>query len=606
MLLKVFAFPKENSTFQDEFLFQTNNVVSYEYTKKFVGTGNFTLVLAIDKAYANRIIENCILNYNGDWLFVNNVKRDDKQITLSGTDLNGFLDLRITIFGETQVAGAKGYDVVKGTTGECVNHYLNNNAINPEDKSRRIPRLVIGQTAQGKAKDNYMARLQVLTEVIGNLCENATIGYEITADTSKNQFVFNTLVGTDRSIQQSDNTAVIFSQARNNLFSATYERGNEDLLNAIYATGADVTQTVYRNGNTPTGVLRHETAIDVSVDSVADIKDYALKQVNGNISNNSYELDIRGIDDYGKKYKLGDYVTVMDTVMGKAWTAQIIQITARISSNEHKISLTLGDTKTKLLNKIQNSVTINNYSESSKNYNSLNEVVTDVTATITGANGGYVIMHTDEDGRIYEILILNTPEIKTATKVWRWNSGGFGFSDNGYDGPYETAMTMDGVIIADFIAAGTLKGVKIIADKGSVAGWEMENGVLVSDDGSMKLDSVNNTITVNDSGGSKLMTVSKDGIRFWRGNTEIGQIGIRGGAEGYYGLTFDLVDGDAMTWSVYDKNENVYVNKLRYTEKDGLTVDNNLSCRKFMGHDIVKCTYTNASGDVIKYWGWSD
>ena len=606
MLLKVFAFPKENSTFQDEFLFQTNNVVSYEYTKKFVGTGNFTLVLAIDKAYANRIIENCILNYNGDWLFVNNVKRDDKQITLSGTDLNGFLDLRITIFGETQVAGAKGYDVVKGTTGECVNHYLNNNAINPEDKSRRIPRLVIGQTAQGKAKDNYMARLQVLTEVIGNLCENATIGYEITADTSKNQFVFNTLVGTDRSIQQSDNTAVIFSQARNNLFSATYERGNEDLLNAIYATGADVTQTVYRNGNTPTGVLRHETAIDVSVDSVADIKDYALKQVNGNISNNSYELDIRGIDDYGKKYKLGDYVTVMDTVMGKAWTAQIIQITARISSNEHKISLTLGDTKTKLLNKIQNSVTINNYSESSKNYNSLNEVVTDVTATLTGANGGYVIMHTDEDGRIYEILILNTPEIKTATKVWRWNSGGFGFSDNGYDGPYETAMTMDGVIIADFIAAGTLKGVKIIADKGSVAGWEMENGVLVSDDGSMKLDSVNNTITVNDSGGSKLMTVSKDGIRFWRGNTEIGQIGIRGGAEGYYGLTFDLVDGDAMTWSVYDKNENVYVNKLRYTEKDGLTVDNNLSCRKFMGHDIVKCTYTNASGDVIKYWGWSD
>lgn len=606
MLLKVFAFPKENSTFQDEFLFQTNNVVSYEYTKKFVGTGNFTLVLAIDKAYANRIIENCILNYNGDWLFVNNVKRDDKQITLSGTDLNGFLDLRITIFGETQVAGAKGYDVVKGTTGECVNHYLNNNAINPENKSRRIPRLVIGQTAQGKAKDNYMARLQVLTEVIGNLCENATIGYEITADTSKNQFVFNTLVGTDRSIQQSDNTAVIFSQARNNLFSATYERGNEDLLNAIYATGADVTQTVYRNGNTPTGVLRHETAIDVSVDSVADIKDYALKQVNGNISNNSYELDIRGIDDYGKKYKLGDYVTVMDTVMGKAWTAQIIQITTRISSNEHKISLTLGDTKTKLLNKIQNSVTINNYSESSKNYNSLNEVVTDVTATITGANGGYVIMHTDEDGRIYEILILNTPEIKTATKVWRWNSGGFGFSDNGYDGPYETAMTMDGVIIADFIAAGTLKGVKIIADKGSVAGWEMENGVLVSDDGSMKLDSVNNTITVNDSGGSKLMTVSKDGIRFWRGNTEIGQIGIRGGAEGNYGLTFDLVDGDAMTWSVYDKNENVYVNKLRYTEKDGLTVHNNLSCRKFMGHDIVKCTYTNASGDVIKYWGWSD
>ena len=602
MLLKVFAFPKENSTFQDEFLFQTNNVISYEYTKKFAGTGNFTLVLAIDKSYVNRIVENCILNYNGDWLFVNNIKRDDKQITLSGTDLNGFLDLRVTIFGETQVAGATGYDVVKGTTGECVNHYINNNAVNPEDENRRIPRLVIGQTAQGKAQDNYMARLKVLTEVVGNLCTNATIGYEIVANISKNQFIFNTLAGTDRSIEQTENTPVIFSQARNNLFSATYERGNEDLLNAIYATGADVTQTVYRNGNTPAGVLRHETAIDVSVDSVAYIRDYALKQVEGNISNNSYELDIRAVDDYGKKYKLGDYVTVKDAVSGRAWTAQIVQATTRTSSNEYKISLTLGDVKTKLLNKIQNSVTINNNSESSKNYNSLNEVVNDVTATITGTKGGYIIFHTDEDGRLYEILILDTPEIETATKVWRWNAGGFGYSENGYNGKYETAITMDGVIVADFIAAGTLQGVKIIAETGSIAGWKMENGVLVSDDGTMELDSVNNKITVNNAYGSKLMTLSKEGVKFWRGDTEIGQIGIRGGDTGQYGLTFDLIDGDAMTWSVYNKSEKVYVNKLRYTEENGLNVSDNFTCSQLFGHNVSDIDL----GNGLHAWGYSE
>lgn len=601
MLLKVFAFPTDTSSFQDEFLFQTDKVISYEYTKKFVGTGNFTLVIAVDTAYVNRVLENCILNYNGDWLFVNNVKRDDRQITISGTDLNGFLDLRITVFGDTQVAGAKGYDVIKGTTGECINHYVNNNAVKPEDSIRKIPRLVIGKTAQGKAKDNYMARLKPLTEVIGNLCQAATIGYEIVANISKNQFVFNTLAGEDRSIEQSKNAPVIFSQARNNLFSATYERGNEDLLNAIYATGADVTQTVYRNGNTPVGILRHETAVDVSVDSVEDIKGYALKQVNGNISNNSYELDIRGINDYGNKYKLGDYVTVKDIITGRAWTAQIIQATTRIASNECKISLTLGDAKTKLLNKIQNSVNLNSYSESSKNYNSLSDVVTDVTATITGANGGYVILHTDEDNRLYEILILDTPEIKTATKVWRWNAGGLGFSDNGYDGPYETAMTIDGVIVADFIAAGTLKGVKIIADKGSVAGWKMENGVLVSNDGSMELDSNTGKITVYKFG-NKLMTLSDEGIKFWRGDTEIGQIGIRGGDTGQYGLTFDLIDGDAMTWSVYDSTNKVYVNKLRYTESEGLNVSNNFTCNQLFGHNVTDIDL----GNGLHAWGYSE
>lgn len=607
MLLKVFGYPTESGSFQNEFLFQTDKVISYEYTKKFVGTGSFTLVLVTDTTYVNRFVENCVLNYNGDWLFVNNVKHDDKQITISGTDLNGFLDLRITVFGETQVAGADGYDVIKGTTGECVNHYINNNAVNPTDVSRKLPRLVIGQTAQGKAEDSYMARLQVLTEVIGNLCTNATIGYEIVADVTNNRFVFNTIVGTDRSIEQTANTAVIFSQARNNLFSATYERGNEDLLNAIYATGADVTQTVYRDSSVPTGILRRETAFDVTVDTVADIKDYALSQVTGNIANNSYELDIRGVEDYGTKYKLGDYVTVKDTVTAQTWTAQIVQVTTRIANGEYKISLTLGDAKTKLLNKIQNTVTINSISESSKKYNSLNDVVSDATAAITGAKGGYVVLHINDDGILYEILILDTPDIETATKVWRWNSGGFGYSSNGYNGPYETAITMDGVIVADFIAAGTLQGVKVIATTGSIAGWEMKNGVLVSSDGTMMLDSVNNEISIYDSSSDRLMTANKNGLRFWRDGYEVGNIGVTKGQDtDTYGLTFNLVDGDAMTWSVLDKINNVYINKVRYTEKNGLVVANNISCNKFNNYNLSRNTWTFADGQVMKYWGWTD
>lgn len=606
MMLKVFGYPTESGDFQSEFLFQTDKVIRYEYVKKFVGTGNFTLVLSIDTAYVNRLVENCIVNYNNDWLFVNNVKHDDKQITLSGTDLNGFLDLRITVFGETQVAGADGYDVVKGTTGECVNHYINNNAVSPTDSNRKIPRLVIGQTAQGKTEDNYMARLQVLTEVVGNLCQNATIGYEITADISNNQFVFNTLVGTDRSIEQTTNTAVIFSQARNNLFSATYERGNEDLLNAIYATGADVTQTVYRDSSVPVGILRRETAIDVSVETVADIEDYALNATNGNISNNSYELDIRGIEDYGTKYKLGDYVTVKDTVSSQKWTAQIVQVTTRIADGEYKISLTLGDAKTKLLNKIQNTVTINSISESNKKYNSLDSVVSDATAAITGAKGGYVIIHVNDDGIPYEILILDTADIQTATKVWRWNSGGFGYSKNGYNGPYETAITMDGVIVADFIAAGTLQGIKIIAETGSIAGWEMKNGVLVSSDGSLKIDSQNNAIYVYDDDGNLLTKLNKNGVNMYRDGKNLGFIGTNklSGTDDY-GLVFDLnKDGQYMSWGVYNSETGLYDRILYYDRENGITVDENFVTAKLNGYKLSRNTWTFSDGQVMKYWGW--
>lgn len=66
-----------------------------------------------------------------------------------------------------------------------------------------------------------------------------------------------------------------------------------------------------------------------------------------------------------------------------------------------------------------------------------------------------------------EFLIMDTTDKTTATKVWRWNLGGFGYSSNGYSGPYGTAITMDGSIIADFITAGVLRGLEITNGNGT-------------------------------------------------------------------------------------------------------------------------------------------
>lgn len=78
------------------------------------------------------------------------------------------------------------------------------------------------------------------------------------------------------------------------------------------------------------------------------------------------------------------------------------------------------------------------------------------TQQITGAKGGYVVIRYNDYGQPYEILIMDTDDINTAKNVWRWNSAGFGHSDSGYAGPYDTAITQDGAIVADFITTGTL------------------------------------------------------------------------------------------------------------------------------------------------------
>ena len=55
-----------------------------------------------------------------------------------------------------------------------------------------------------------------------------------------------------------------------------------------------------------------------------------------------------------------------------------------------------------------------------------------------------------------EILILDAVPKENAKNVWRWNLGGFGFSPNGYEGPFTLALTTDGRINADFITTGKI------------------------------------------------------------------------------------------------------------------------------------------------------
>ena len=51
---------------------------------------------------------------------------------------------------------------------------------------------------------------------------------------------------------------------------------------------------------------------------------------------------------------------------------------------------------------------------------------------------------------------MNTADASTATKIWRWNLSGLGYSSTGYSGTYKTAITQNGHIVADFIDTGTL------------------------------------------------------------------------------------------------------------------------------------------------------
>lgn len=96
---------------------------------------------------------------------------------------------------------------------------------------------------------------------------------------------------------------------------------------------------------------------------------------------------------------------------------------------------------------------------------------------------GYMVAVKDDAGNWIEICSLDTPNIDEAINVWRWNNGGFGHSSHGYNGPYDTAITQEGEIVADFITTGTLTATLIQAGvlqsrDGETFYLDIENGVL--------------------------------------------------------------------------------------------------------------------------------
>ena len=186
-----------------------------------------------------------------------------------------------------------------------------------------------------------------------------------------------------------------------------------------------------------------------------------------------------------ERVSLCDTVTIRHSVLGITAKTKVIT-TVYDTLAEKYVSITLGSAKANLLNNVSAAeAAAEEASTKIDRFPALmNSAIKNATGLITGQTGGYVVIHTDTDtGKPYELLILDAPTIGEAVNVWRWNVGGLGFSKNGYNGPYETAITADGQIVADFITSGSLVAniikAGVLQSQDGSSYWDLETGEVV-------------------------------------------------------------------------------------------------------------------------------
>jgi len=173
---------------------------------------------------------------------------------------------------------------------------------------------------------------------------------------------------------------------------------------------------------------------------------------------------------------MGDTVTVKHSKLNINLKAKVIKITKNILTDRIE-KIELGSFKPNL------ATTFNNAIQGIKKEivqvrSDYQTAIDNATALITGSKGGNVVIRQGEDGKPYEILIMDTSDVMTAANVWRWNLGGFGYSSTGIEGPYGTAITMDGHIVGSFITALEISGNQIKGGTLTLGGATYGNGVI--------------------------------------------------------------------------------------------------------------------------------
>lgn len=294
-------------------------------------------------------------------------------------------------------------------------------------------------------------------------------------------------------------------QFGDNMMDFVKESNTSWLLSAILPVGAELDEDLYEDirarvtiesVNEGSKVLVNQAAVErygyieklVQFDDVLDpqeLKDlastYLIENAQPRLTMEVEAVDLSTIADTDA-FNLGDLIHIICNPFGIDQVVSLCELTVDLMDPSNN-SLTLSSAVEKRsFTDIQNKISAEVNKMPSKS-EMLLAARRNALQILEGVDGGFVTFVTDEKNHITELQIANNIDKDAATKKWVWNLGGLGYMEK-IDGEWtvKDAMTMDGAIVADMITAGTLQGIKIIADEGEIAGFTLYSDAMRKND----------------------------------------------------------------------------------------------------------------------------
>ena len=201
-----------------------------------------------------------------------------------------------------------------------------------------------------------------------------------------------------------------------------------------------------------------------------------------NVILNVKAVDLSIVDGESDQIDLGDKVHALATPFGMDTWFPVQKLTIPLQ-NPAEQTLELGNTSSKSYTQQASEASKYQLTVVKQVQSDMESAINNATQMLLGSKGGYKLSEYDESGLWVRDLYMDAPNKDDAVNILQITNIGIGFSRNGYNGPYETAWTIDGSFVADFITTGTLsadliKSGKIVGKKNTNVCFDIDNGLI--------------------------------------------------------------------------------------------------------------------------------
>ncbi|WP_050608225.1 siphovirus ReqiPepy6 Gp37-like family protein [Clostridium niameyense] len=345
---------------QFNLLGEIDDYESLIFIRKFSPVGEFELHINLNKNNADKLQEDNLILLGASFNKVGIIEHIEKtmtedskeELTIKGPTLKGILKRRITIppIGNS-------YDTAAGFQETIIKKFVNNNAVNPVDKYRIIPNLIIAENKSRGVQDAWRTRYANLADKITEIAEYSNLGWDITLDTFNNKFVFDVLEGRNLTSEQEKNPPVIFSVDFDNIKNKHFIKSLLNYKNIAYCGGkGENEERLIQMVGAAKGLTRKEIFLDCGqAENIKELKSIGEHKLKDFKIIETFEAAVipYGSFNYGQDWDLGDTVTVLDRKWGVILNTKITEIKEIYEVNGFNLEVTFGEHIPNLLDTIK-------------------------------------------------------------------------------------------------------------------------------------------------------------------------------------------------------------------------------------------------------------